>query len=341
MDKVKKRMMNIIEKKQIRTIAISFSGGKDSTVLLHLALELAKEKNLKLIILHSDTLVENPVIHEYVFNTFKQIEEFSRKEKVEIELKIAKPEINNTFWVNLIGKGYPLPYHLFRWCQDKLKIRPIKKILNQLKQEKIVVFVGLRKEESSDRSRSLGKRLETDFELKGNGVPTYAPMVDITEKEVWNFLINNSPPYGGSYRRVIEIYKEAKGECPLIPTQNKKNFKSGCGMRFGCWVCTLVREDKTLKNQILENPYLKPLYEFRQFMIETCSLPESRSGIRRSGQYIGKGKGVLKLSVRKLLLSNLINLQTKLGKQIITSQEIDLIKNFWRKDEDRFGKIIF
>jgi len=339
MQKVKKRIKDVINTKKPQAIAVSFSGGKDSSVLLHLAIEIAKEKGLKLIVLYADTLVENPVVHEYVFETLRRIENFAREEKLDIEIRVAKPELRNTFWVNLIGKGYPLPYHRFRWCQDKLKIRPVKKLLKELEKDKVIVFVGLREEESADRSRSLKKRLGEDFELKGNEVPTYAPMVDVKEKGIWNFLLNNTPPYGGSYRRVIKIYKEAKGECPLISTP-KSDFKSGCGMRFGCWVCTLVREDKTLKNQINENSELKPFYDFRKFMIEVSSLPENRSGMRRNGQPIGEGKGVLKISARKLILDKLLELQNKVKRKIISEEEIDFIKNCWEKDKEKFGNSI-
>jgi len=336
MNRVKERMNKVIKKENVKKIVVSYSGGKDSTVLLHLALELAKERKLKLVIVHSDTLVENPVVHEHAFKTLKRVEEYCSREGIEVEIKIAKPEIEYTFWVNLIGKGYPLPYHRFRWCQDKLKIKPIKKILHKIKQA--VMFVGLRKDESLDRARSLKNRLKKDFEIQSNGLSTYAPMVDISEEEVWEFLTTSKPPYDSSYKRVIEIYKEAKGECPIIP--DKDNYKSGCGTRFGCWVCTLVREDKTLKNQILENEELKPLYEFRNYMINVCSLPKNRSGIRRNGKFIGKGKGVLRLSTRKQLLTRLLKLQEKTGKELISKAEVNLIKEIWEKDKVRFGNVI-
>ena len=333
MNKVKKRIKEAIKKESVKNIAVSYSGGKDSTVLLHLVLEIAKEKNLKVIIVHSDTLVENPIIHKHTFKTLNKIKKYCLENKIEFEIKIAKPEINYTFWVNLIGKGYPLPYHRFRWCQDKLKIKPVKNILRKINDA--VMFVGLRKDESPDRARSLKNRLEEDFKIESNGLPTYAPMADISEEEVWEFLIKKKPLYDCSYRRVIEIYKEARGECPLIP--DRDNYKSGCGMRFGCWVCTLVKEDKTLKNQMFENEELRPLYRFRKFMIEFCSKPENRSGIRRNGKYIGEGKGVLKISARKQILENLLWIQKEIGKELISEAEVEFIKRFWKKDKIKFG----
>ena len=329
-------MEKIVKKEKVKKIAVSYSGGKDSTVLLHVALELAKEKKFGLIVIHSDTLVENPIIHKHAMETLRKVEKYCLEEGIRIEIKIAKPELRYTFWVNLIGKGYPLPYHRFRWCQDKLKIKPVKKVLRTIKNA--VMFVGLRRDESPDRARSLKNRLEKDFEIERNGLPTYAPMVDVSEDEVWEFLTNTEPPYESSYKRVIDIYKEAKGECPLIP--DKENYKSGCGMRFGCWVCTLVREDKTLRNQMIENEELKLLYDFKTYMIHVCSSPENRSGIRRNGKLVGTGKGVLKLSTRKKLLEKLLVLQKSIGRKLISDAEVKLIKEYWKKDQEKFGKII-
>lgn len=333
MERVKKRMREAVEKEGCGGFVVSYSGGKDSTVLLHHGLELAKERGLKIIVIHSDTLVENPVIHEHAFGTLERVKRYCQEEGIKCEVKVATPETRYTFWVNLIGKGYPLPSHRFRWCQDKLKIKPVKKVMKEIKDA--VMFVGLRMDESHDRTRSLKKRAGEDFSLQSNGVPVYAPMMDVTEDEVWEFLLSEEPPYGGSYRTVVSIYKEARGECPLIPEKNL--HRNGCGMRFGCWVCTLVREDKTLKNQISSNRELESLYEFRQFLIEVCGNPENRSGINRKGEHVGYGRGALKISARKEILRELLKLEEKPGRKLISPEELELIKRIWEKDRDIFG----
>lgn len=333
MQKVKERMRRAMDKEGCDSFVVSYSGGKDSTVLLHLSLELAKEENLKLIVVHSDTLVENPIVHEHAFSTLEKVKDYCYREGVKCEVKVATPDIKYTYWVNLIGKGYPLPSHRFRWCQDKLKIKPVKKVMKEIKDS--VMFVGLRSDESHDRARSLKSRSRGDFRLEDNGIPVYAPMMDVSEEEIWEFLSNSEPPYDGSYKDVISIYKEARGECPLIPEKN--GYRNGCGMRFGCWVCTLVREDKTLKNQIAFNRELKHLYEFRQFLIDLCNDPESRSGLNRKGEPVGYGKGALKISVRKKILEELLLLEKRLGKKLISSEELGLIKHIWEKDISLFG----
>jgi DNA sulfur modification protein DndC len=66
--------------KDNRLWVVTFSGGKDSTTVLHLTidmlLELAKEKRKKVLIVASDILVETPLITDYFYNKINQIENF-------------------------------------------------------------------------------------------------------------------------------------------------------------------------------------------------------------------------------------------------------------------------
>jgi len=107
-------------------------------------------------------------------------------------------------------------------------------------------------------------------------------------------------------------------------------------MRFGCWVCTLVREDKTLKNQISFNKELKHLYEFRQFLINFRNNPENRSELNRREEVIGFGKGTLKISARNKILERLLCLEKKIDRKLINSEEINMIKLIWEKDKAIF-----
>ena len=33
--------------------------------------------------------------------------------------------IEESFWVNIIGRGYPPPNRTFRWCTQRMKIDPV------------------------------------------------------------------------------------------------------------------------------------------------------------------------------------------------------------------------
>ena len=67
------------------------------------------------------------------------------------------PAITNTFWVNLIGRGYPYPRRDFRWCTDRMKIdtsnRFIKSILDA--ESEAIMVLGSRKAESTVRKAVL------------------------------------------------------------------------------------------------------------------------------------------------------------------------------------------
>jgi DNA sulfur modification protein DndC len=329
---VQNRLVELFKEFPNKPVIVAYSGGKDSTFLLHHVLELlTKTKSNPLFVVYADTLVENPVIHNHAIRFLDKVKHYCDVVGIEAQVLITKPEIKNTYWVNVVGKGYPLPSFRFRWCQDKLKIKPIKKALSSFNDG--FILVAVRMDESMARKRSLNKRLSS-IELEKNHLRVFAPMYDITEDEVWEFLIQNKTLWGETYQDVVNLYKTARGECPLIPEKGK--YRSGCGMRFGCWVCTVVKEDKTLKNQANYDEMLKKLYEFRNWLVEFCNNVENRLSIRRNKQEATNGKGILKLEARKEILINLRKLEEETGLSILTSEELNEIKQIWEKDLEIF-----
>ena len=104
---------------------IGFSGGKDSTVLLTLtwlALQRLKEQGTPLTrqvyVVNNDTLVENPVIEEYVTGVLAMITNAAREQSLPISVKVTTPALEDTFWSCVIGKGYPAPNNSFRFCTE-------------------------------------------------------------------------------------------------------------------------------------------------------------------------------------------------------------------------------
>jgi DNA sulfur modification protein DndC len=325
---IQKRLEKLFCRFKNKPIVVAFSGGKDSTFLLHHTLTILNRiETNQLVIVYADTLVENPVIHNYIITFLGKLKNYCRETKIDAEILITKPELRNTYWVNLIGKGYPLPNYRFRWCQDKLKIKPIRKAL--MKFSDGIILVAVRNNESVNRKKSLERRLN-NMELERNGLRVFAPIFDIEEYDIWDFLMQNNAPWGENYESLLNLYKDARGECPLIP--EKGRFQNGCGMRFGCWVCTVVREDKTLKNQAIKDENLKKLYEFRKFLIEVCNDIINRYPFRRNGQPASNNKGVLSLETRKKLLQQLLLLEKSINYKLIQQEEIRIIKNIWKSD---------
>ncbi|PLX00999.1 MAG: DNA phosphorothioation system sulfurtransferase DndC, partial [Marinilabiliales bacterium] len=256
---------------------IGFSGGKDSTVLLTLvwrALEKVRKEmpfpyqlRRPVYVVCVDTMVENPIIEEYIDDVLSKIEQAARDNQLPIFVKKTIPKIEATYWVNVLGKGYPVPNTVFRWCTDKLKIRPTLSFITEQVDEKgeAIVLIGTRISESSNRAKTVkrheikGKRLTKHTNHQNTYV--YSPIKNLHLEEVW-YLINAFPsPWGYDNSKLFKIYADASAddyECPSVVTDKSH---SSCGQsRFGCWTCTVVKEDKSM-SALIDNgeDWMRPL----------------------------------------------------------------------------------
>lgn len=276
---------------------IGFSGGKDSTCMVQLVWnalsKLPSEKLKKSIsIISSDTLVESPKIIEQITNTLDMMEKNAKRTHIPISTNLVRPVIEDTFWTCLLGKGFPAPSNLFRWCTERLKIRNADRFI----QEKIsqygeaIILLGTRKDESTSRQQ-LMNLYEIDGSLlsrhsKFPQTYVYTPLRDFITEDVWNYLLQHKNPWGSNNRDLLALYKNAHtSECPLVVDTSTPS----CGnSRFGCWVCTVVTDDSSLRNTIENgNEWLQPLLELREELKATqdpARRKEVRSLKRRTGQ---------------------------------------------------------
>src|SRR5690348_6185868 len=108
---------------------IGYSGGKDSTAVLQLVWNAIKElppeeRKKPIFVIASDTKVETPVIVDYIDNTLRRINEAAQVQEMPFSAVKVMPVLNDSFWINLIGRGYPAPTTRFRWCTERMKISP-------------------------------------------------------------------------------------------------------------------------------------------------------------------------------------------------------------------------
>jgi len=340
----------------LRPWIIGFSGGKDSTVLLTLvwiALIRIRENvpllRRKVYVVCNDTMVENPVLADYVQDVLKKIDEGARNEDLPIFVKRTTPKLEETFWINVIGKGYPVPNNSFRWCTDKLKIRPTSSFLLEQIDEmgEAIVLLGTRYEESATRERSIknnevmGRRLAKHSNTPNTYV--FAPIKDLMLEEVW-YIINAVPsPWGFDNTILFQIYADASAddyECPTVITDKKH---TSCGQsRFGCWTCTLVKNDKSMHSLINNGrSWMQPLLDFRNRLIEDRNLPKNRMNIRRNGQEAineeGENMGTYTIDYRYKILNDLLEIQKEIQKErpdviLINNQELIAIQVIWNRD---------
>lgn len=330
---------------------IGFSGGKDSTVVAQgvfdalLAIPPSQRKRWVHIV-SNDTLVESPLVIAHLNEVTQRIEEAAKNLGLPVVVARTQPDIDKTFWVLLIGKGYPSPNLTMRWCTDRLKIQPTSTYIKQhiSKNGAAIVVLGVRRDESQTRQRSidkrhniLGRNLTPHTDLPGAFI--FRPIVDLTMDDVWEILGTLHAPWGGSHTNLFQLYREAGGgECPVVLS---KSEAPGCGTsssRFGCWTCTVVEKDKSLQRSVdAGNHHFKPLLDFRDWLKSVRNNPQMRQAYRRNGQvaFDASGKhvpGPFTIQARKQILDYLLRVQEEYGGQLITDAELDLIYQHWTVD---------
>ncbi len=345
--------------KSDRPWIIGFSGGKDSTVLLTLvwiALQRIKKDlpypfqlRRPVYVVCNDTMVENPIISSYIDDVLVKIEEGARDQGIPIIVKKTIPKLEESFWISVIGKGYPVPNNTFRWCTDKLKIRPTSNFLLEQIDEKgeAIVLLGTRYEESATRERSMrkheveGKRLSKHNSTANTYV--YAPIKELMLEEIWYIINTVSSPWGFDNSILFQIYADASAddyECPTVVT-NKAH--SSCGQsRFGCWTCTVVKKDKSM-TALIENGqhWMQPLLDYRNRLLENRNISENRSETRRNGVMAidenGHHQGNYTAGYRATILKELLEIQKQVQEErphviLITNQELIAIQVTWNRD---------
>lgn len=343
---------------------IGYSGGKDSTLLLSLVYEAMKRlkasgSNLskKVYVITSDTMVENPVVKRYMHNSSDSINVAANKEhdNLPIEAHIIYPEPEQTFWSRIIGLGYPTPEPPgFRWCTDRLKITPMNKFVNDRIKEsgQIVILLGVRKGESASRLKSITAReIEGKLLNMHNDIPNayvYNPITEVPNDLVWEFLLKDDckSPWGTDMKYLFNLYQgESMGEeQSVLGEVDRDKIPVTGNSRFGCWCCTMVKEDKSLQNFINKSSesdarILTALRDYRNWLIELRQDKRYRDSKRRNGTVYKKadgtfGLGPFTLETRQMILKRLLLLEEETGLELITEEELKAIDKMWDEEGD-------
>lgn len=346
--------MKIVYLHDKRPWMIGFSGGKDSTMLVMLVFEMLSKLhpsqiNKKIYIVSSDTMVENPIVGKYMCKMSELIGKAGESKGIISD--VVKPEYDKTFWSYVIGLGYPTPEPPgFRWCTDRLKIRPINQYtLETIKKNgEVIMLLGVRKAESSYRARGITAReVEGKLLIRHTDIPNayvYNPLTEIPNALVWEYLLKNNgiTPWGSDNKYLFSLYQgEDLGEEQSVLGEVDKDKIAVTGnSRFGCWICTMVKEDKSLLNFIKGgSTELIPLKEFRDKLLQYRSNPAMREKKRRNGTVYENAEGQLgfgpfTFEARKKLLEELLELEVKTGFELITEGELKAIDKIWESEGD-------
>ena len=336
---------------------LGFSGGKDSTCMVQIVWNALrtlpkKDRTKRIHVISSDTLVESPQIVDRITQSLDRIERAAAKAGLPVSTNLLRPPVSNTFWVRILGFGYPAPTSMFRWCTDMLKISNADRFITEKVSEhgEVVVLLGTRKDESITRHQSMNlleiKNSVLSHHKKFAQTYVYTPLVDFTTDDVWNYLLQNKNPWGDKNRDLLALYQDANAsECPLVVDDTTPSCGSG---RFGCWTCTVVDRQKSL-DSLIENgqEWMEPLAELRhelKLTQDAAMWPKIREISRRSGNVDLKTDGSdytpgpYTMAFRKEYLEKLLRGQQKVRQHdpdmtLISEDEIHEIQRMWRTEQ--------
>ncbi|GHU26939.1 hypothetical protein AGMMS50256_05470 [Betaproteobacteria bacterium] len=326
-----------------RPWVIAYSGGKDSTTVLQLSYELLLEKQAEgqagkpIYVISSDTRVEPPNVAAYLSQTLKAVGEAATADNLPLHTQLVSPKPEESFWFKLIGLGYPSPTRWFRWCTTSMKIKPSRRAIENVTRThgSVILLLGTRRLESVNRGNAIAARdtnergLNPHHEIPDALVAT--PIVDWTTDDVWEYLYSHNPPWGGSHDFMLSLYRQANGgECPLVLDLDTPSCG---GSRFGCWTCTVVKEDKSMQGFIQSGEQnFQPLNVFRDWLKQIREEQSRRSPLRRDGK--SAGPGPFNPATRQEILERLLALEDAVKLRLIADEDLCAIQGAWNTEFD-------
>lgn len=312
--------MREVWREDLRPWYVAYSGGKDSTLLLQLVFEVAKEegrkKPKKIWVCFNDTGYELDGKIEKIKRHFELFEKTGL-----VQTMFTHPELDHKILVSIIGRGYAPPDFRFRYCTQDSKMSPGKCVETELAKAHngLVVLVGQRKEESTNRCRNLNKKFAPYYLFCRNSrlkIEEFYPIANILERDLWKYLeCIDTFAWNGSFKELRESYSLARGIT-----------------RDGCWLCTVCVEKKARTNQCTDGQN-----KIRQFLREIKDDPQKRCLCTKENfkKRIEKGlaSGYFTLEARKEMLEFVQNIEREEGRRYISDEEVDIIHNFWESSK--------
>ena len=171
----------------------------------------------------------------------------------------------------------------------------------------------------------------------------YAHIKDLMLEEVWYIINTMTSPWGADNSQLFQIYADASADDYECPTMVSDKKHSSCWQsRFGCWTCTVVKEDKSMTALVNKGQeWLRPLLDLRASMVDKRNISEKRMPTRRNGQHAvtedGQNQGNYTEKYRAELLEEILIAQRKVQEDkpklnLITNQELVAIQVVWNRD---------
>ncbi|MBC8739789.1 phosphoadenosine phosphosulfate reductase family protein [Paraburkholderia sp. UCT31] len=289
---------------QSLAVSISFSGGKDSSALMHLTMEAAIASQAAgeaphVVVFSSDTGVENPEVALLLRREHDKIRSHLTLYGIQHEVLLTQPSLAASWPVRVLsGSKLPSFPGNSHDCAVDFKVKPIRSarnaVFNALGKERTVTLIGTRFEESAERSRNMTQRGElahTPY-LNDEGEKVLSPIAFWTTDDVWELIGLVRAGVVSSYsdfEETFKLYADAGGtSCAVVSdaiTEGIKKARGGCGARFGCYVCVAVGNDTSLDTMIETDErysYMSGLNRLRNVIAKTRWDYSKRYWVQRS-----------------------------------------------------------
>jgi DNA sulfur modification protein DndC len=294
-------------------LVVAFSAGKDSSVLLAIAIqaleELIAEQGTapRMFVITSNTLLENPLMDNYSRGEIAKIQAYARSNNLPIKARIATPNTSNNYLVNIIGgRLIASTPDSGRQCTVMMKVQPIQRLRKRLAREmgyskteareQFVTLIGKRYSESESRGRGMhenGERPDAPVKIisdKAGKVYEWvmSPIAQFTLDDVYMtiaYVRNNMVTTYSNFEELVEIYRSAnEGSCMINVYAKGKPASSGCGSRTGCHVCLAVKDDYSMDSMLKDEQFawMRPLNDFRNYIQRNHYRIDKRNWLART-----------------------------------------------------------
>jgi 3'-phosphoadenosine 5'-phosphosulfate sulfotransferase (PAPS reductase)/FAD synthetase len=239
-----KQGKQVILNTKIEMFIASYSGGKDSQVVLDLVSRVIPANDF--LVIYSDTGYEIPPSLEI----YEQTKKLYQKQYPDLQFYLSKNHQDVLYYWDKMGS----PSRIHRWCCSVMKSAPLSRMIKEIsgkkKQPNAMLFGGVRADESNNRAN----RSRIGKNVKHNNIVNVSPILYWNPTEIYLYLLSYKLPINQAYRNGL-----SRVGCVICPYSSNWS-EDLCGKLYSKTVTPFVEKirENLVKSKIngIEN-YIK------------------------------------------------------------------------------------